>query len=239
MRPTRNGARPSGQPGGGAMKILAGPLGVACLLVGALLGDAALWAGDATDPHNDHQEAVTAAAAGAHAHHHLDASQRLRRSVVDYAVPAVTLVRDDGTPVSLRTELDDGRPVIMNFIYTTCTTICPLSSQVFEQFQTAIGRDRDTVHLVSISIDPEQDTPRRLKEYTAKFHAGPSWQHYTGTLEASVRVQRAYDVYRGDKMNHTAVTLLRPAHGQSWVRLDGFATAKDLLAEYRALAAAP
>ena len=38
---------------------------------------------------------------------------------------------------------------------------------------------------MSISIDPEQDTPVRLREYAHKYHAGPGWQHYTGTLAAS------------------------------------------------------
>src|SRR5689334_11779173 len=48
------------------------------------------------------------------------------RSFREYAVPAVRLVRDDGKSVSLPDEMDDGRPVVMNFIFTTCTTICPM-----------------------------------------------------------------------------------------------------------------
>lgn len=168
-----------------------------------------------------------------HMHHHSTVTQSLQRSAATYAVPSVSLIRDDGTPVSLSTELDDGRPVVMNFIYTTCTTICPLSSQVFEQFQSDLGSERDRVHLVSISIDPEQDTPTRLEEYARRFHAQSEWQHYTGTMQASIAAQRAFDVYRGDKMNHTPVTLMRAAPGQPWVRLDGFATADDLLAVYK------
>jgi protein SCO1/2 len=57
----------------------------------------------------------------------------------------------------------------------------------------------------------------------------------TGTLDDSVAVQRAFDVYRGDKMNHQPATFLRAAPGQPWVRLEGFASAADILREYRQL----
>ena len=52
----------------------------------------------------------------------------------------------------------------------------------FEQLQEMLGEERNKVHMISISIDPEQDTPTRLREYAKKFGAGPAWQHYTGTL---------------------------------------------------------
>jgi protein SCO1 len=169
-----------------------------------------------------------------HAHHHMDPSTAVQRSTADYAVPAVSLVRDDGVRVAFPAEIDDGRPVVLNFIYTTCTTICPLSSAVFSQFQAKLGAAQDQVHLVSVSIDPEQDTPPRLRAYAKRFHAGPEWRHYTGSVQASLAVQRAFNVYRGDKMSHTPVTLLRATPGQPWVRLDGFATADDLYREFQA-----
>ena len=158
-------------------------------------------------------------------------SGSVQRSEAQYTVPDVRLVRDDGKTISLPAELDDGRPVILNFIYTSCTTICPLTSQVFEQFQKRLGNSREAVHLVSISIDPEQDTPARLRAYAKQFDAAPGWDHYTGTLAASISAQRAFDAYRGDKMSHTPLTLLRAAPGKPWIRIDGFASANDLLAE--------
>src|ERR1700758_4153136 len=129
----------------------------------------------------------------------------------DYIVPAVPLGRDDGRSVSLPEEMNDGRPVVLNFIFTSCSSVCPLTSQVFAQFQQRLGGDSDHVHLMSISVDPEEDTPARLREYAHKFHAGPGWQHYTGTMEASLAAQRAFNVWRGDKMSHTPVTFVRVA----------------------------
>ena len=166
-----------------------------------------------------------------HMHHHMMAGMTTR-TTAQYTLPSVDLVRDDGKTVSLIRELNDGRPVILTFIYTTCTTICPMVSQTLETLQSDLGSDRDKVHIVSISIDPEEDTPARLKAYAARFEAGPEWQHYTGTVEASIAAQRAFNVYRGDKMNHTPVAFLRAAPGKPWLRIDGFATPTELLAAY-------
>lgn len=173
-----------------------------------------------------------------HAQHHIMMAPETTRRVAEYSVPQVSLVRDDGMTVSLPEELNDGRPVVLSFIFTTCTAICPVISHTLSQLQDKLGADRDRVHLVSISIDPEQDTPARLAAYAKKYGAGPEWRHYTGTLSASVTTQRAFDAYRGGKMSHTPVTLLRAAPDKPWVRIEGFATANDLLAEIRNMLAA-
>jgi protein SCO1/2 len=148
-------------------------------------------------------------------------------------IPDVQLVRDDGKVVSLADEMNDGRPIVLNFIFTTCGDICPLMSSVFAQFERRLGGEADKVHLMSISIDPEQDTPARLLEYARRFHAGPGWQHYTGTLDASITAQRAFGVYRGGKMSHSAVTLLRAAPGKPWLRIEGFVKPDELVRDYR------
>jgi protein SCO1/2 len=170
----------------------------------------------------------------AHAHHR-HVVPELRRSLADYTVPRVRLVRDDGRAIQLDQELDDGRPIVLSFIYTSCTSVCPVTSHTLSELQQRLGSERDGVHFVSISIDPEYDTPQRLREYGRKFNAGPNWQHYTGTLSASVAAQRAFGVYRGDKMNHVPATLLRAKPGDRWVRIDGFATADQLLSELRGI----
>jgi protein SCO1/2 len=199
---------------------------VAALLAGSLVLPAG--AAGVPDPHAGH---TAVAAAGSEPSDTADALPAVTRSVANYVVPAIRLVRDDGLHVQLDQELNDGRPVVLNFIYTTCSGICPLASHVFSELQRDLGAGGEGVHLVSISIDPEEDTPARLRAYARKFSAGPGWQHYSGTVAASVAAQRAFDVYRGDKMGHTPVTLMRAAPGGPWVRFDGFATADLLLKE--------
>jgi protein SCO1/2 len=175
------------------------------------------------------------APADPHAHHHqmMQAPPPVARTAVNYRVPDTTLVRSDGVRVNFAHELDDGRPVLLDFIYTTCTTICPVMSQTFAEVQKRLGPDAAKVKMVSVSIDPEQDTPARLTEYSKRYRAGAQWSFYTGSVESSVAVQRAFDVYRGDKMNHSPVTLFRAAPGRPWVRLDGFATPDAVLGEVR------
>jgi protein SCO1/2 len=164
-------------------------------------------------------------------------SDAARRTGAQIAVPELHMVRQDGTPVRLDQELNDGRPVVVNFVYTSCTTICPMTSLEFESLQKRLGKDRQRVHLVSISIDPEQDTPARLRSYAQQFHAGKEWDYYTSDAATSVKAQMAFGVYRGDKMSHVPVTLLRTAPGNQWVRLDGFATAEQVYAELQGLRA--
>jgi protein SCO1/2 len=185
-----------------------------------------------------HAATAEAAMAGHEQHQAAANNKNLKISNIDYKTPDVMLVRDDGKKVAIVKEIDDGRPVLMNFIYTTCPGICPIMSQTFSQLQDRLGADKARVHMISVSIDPEEDTPPRLREYAKKFSAGPQWQHYTGTVAASVAMQKAFNAYRGDKMNHDPLTLMRAAPGKPWVRVDGFASAADLLNQYQAMVSA-
>ena len=132
--------------------------------------------------------------------------------------------------------MNDGRPVVLNFIFTSCGSICPLMSQIFAQFQRKLGADQEQ-GAPDVDLDrPGAGHPGPADRIRAAgFGAGPEWQHYTGTLQASLAAQRAFDVYRGDKMSHTPVTLLRAAPGEPWRRIDGFVTPDELLHEYRQL----
>lgn len=175
-----------------------------------------------------------------HHHHHAMPAEAdgYVRSQATYTVPDVKLVDADGARVPLRSELaDQDRPVILNFIFTTCGAVCPVMSATFSQVQAALGPERDAVRMLSISIDPEEDTPAALKAYAGKYGAGPQWRMLTGSLDDSIAVQRAFGVYRGDKMNHQPATFLRAAPDQPWVRLDGFASATDILREVGQLSA--
>lgn len=159
-------------------------------------------------------------------------SARYRRSEQRYAVPDVTLVDEAGRSVRLRELLAGEEPVMVNFIFTTCQVICPVMSRIFAGVQRELGAEAARVRLVSISIDPEQDTPERLRAYAARFGAGPGWTFLTGRTQDVVAVERAFDAYLGDKMNHRPVTLLRQRQDRPWVRLDGFASPADLAREY-------
>jgi protein SCO1/2 len=189
-------------------------------------------AGDSTNP--------PAADTMDHSHHHMQMEAPVRRSVASYPVPAVTLRDQHGRSVVLSDLLDaGGKPVMLNFIYTSCRAICPMLSALFAQVQKQLGDNAGRVHMVSISIDPEQDSPAVLAGYAARFGAGPQWEFLTGSLDDSIRTQQAFDAYRGDKMNHAPLTLLRATPGSNWVRYDGFASADTLTGELRGMLSTP
>ena len=161
------------------------------------------------------------------------------RALANYDTPDVAVIRQDGKKLSFGKELDDGRPVIMNFVFVSCSALCPMLSHLFSKVQTILAKDDQKFHLVSISIDPENDTPAKLTEYAKKFGAGSDWNFYTGTREASIAIQKAFNAYRGDKMNHTSVILMRAKPGKPWLRVEGFLSPDAVAHEYHAMLQQP
>ena len=183
--------------------------------------------------------AMAPAAAEAHDphahHHHMMQHKDFQRSEHDYRLPDLPLVTMDGGHTSLLAELDRDQPVMLNFIFATCTTICPVLSASFSSVQEKLGDERDRVRMLSVTIDPEHDTPEQLRAYAERFHAGPQWQFFTGEVDDIIAVQKAFDAYWGNKSNHEPTTFLRGAKQGPWVRLDGLASAATILEEYRGL----
>jgi len=183
--------------------------------------------------------AVTIPAVGAtqeedrHAHHkHMMKQTGYIRSVHTYEIPQLNLIDMDNNKVTLSEALGGEGPVMLNFIFTTCTTICPVLSATFSQVQRELDTEAKNVRMISVTIDPEQDTPEQLKKYATRFKAKPGWVFLTGDLKDIIATQEAFDAYRGDKMNHEPLTFLRRAPNDPWIRLEGFASTSEVIAEY-------
>jgi protein SCO1/2 len=145
----------------------------------------------------------------------------------------VGLVDQDGRATTLRSEVGGEGPVLVNFIFTSCTTICPVMSTAFAQFLAGLEpAERDRVRLVSISIDPDTDTADVLRAYAARYHAGPSWRFLTGTQAAVEAAQRAFATYRGDRSNHNPATYLRRSAKSPWEEIEGLSSAEALRRAY-------
>lgn len=195
-------------------------LPVHCVALGALILSSAGLAHDAKE-HAAHM--AKAATAG------------YQRSERAYSIPDVTLIDADGRPVQLRKLLATQDPVMMNFIFTTCGAICPVMSKVFSEVPSSLGVQAGKLRMISISIDPENDTPAKLKSYAKTYGATARWTFLTGRVADVKAIQLAFDTYRGDKMNHEPATLLHSAPDKAWVRIDGFASSDELAREYRKL----
>jgi len=189
-------------------------------------GEAESAVGDRRHDHSAHQRAAAAATAG-------EASYV--KKLTDFDTPNVTLVGRNGEEQALVALLDSDTPVMLNFIFTSCTTICPVMTSTFVEVEKQLGSEREQVQMVSISIDPEYDTPSRLAEYASARGAGEPWAFLTGDAASIRRTQVAFDAYRGNKMNHIPMTFLRADSHEPWLRIDGFAAASDIVREYRGL----
>ena len=185
--------------------------------------------------------ALASTARGQHARHEgherKPAEPRYTRTAATYAPPDVTLTDAFGAKVRLASVLEGEGPVMLQFIFTTCPTVCPVMSATFAAVQNRLGPEAEKVTLVSISIDPEHDTPERLRDYARRFKAGPRWRFLTGEAEEIVSVRKAFDAYPGDnKMRHQPLTFIRRSPGRPWLRLDGLMSAAQLVGEYERLA---
>jgi len=169
------------------------------------------------------------------AHRQMVSHKNLRRTKDSYQYQNLYVTDMSGSENSFDAFIDDSRPVIINFIFTTCTTICPIQAATFAQVQRKLGGDAGTVAMISISIDPEYDTPARLREYAERFRAGPQWQFLTGSLQTMIDVQKSFDAYNGAKMNHRPLTLIKAPGVKEWIRLDGMASAADIVSELEAI----
>lgn len=156
---------------------------------------------------------------------------RFTRTDVKVDPPAVTLVDQDGDRVDFRALTLSGKPVFVDFIYATCTTICPVLSAGYTSIQRKLGDDLDRVTLVSITIDPENDGPEELTAYLDRYRAKSGWEFLTGTRADIDAVMQAFDAYIPDKMSHKPLLFIRTPKDGSWVRLYGFAGSADLMAE--------
>lgn len=156
------------------------------------------------------------------------------RRVVSYEIPDVLLHGINREMVPLRPLLARA-PLILNFMCTSCAAACPAMGAALFEIQETLALEGSKVRMVSISLDPQQDTPERLKAYARHFLAGPEWQFLAGSESESIAVQQAFGVYDIDTLNHVPVTFLRVLPGKPWVRLMGLVTPDELLNEYRRL----
>ena len=159
----------------------------------------------------------------------LDATYQ--RSEVMVKIPDLVLTNQHAGEGSLRKLVDTSDLVAVNFIFTSCPTVCPVFSATFAELQRSLDLERIGLRLVSVSIDPAQDTPERLKSYAEKFQAGLEWQFLTGRVKDIDAVLRAFDAYRGEKMNHPQVVFLHRRDSGTWIRLDGLASPEAITAE--------
>jgi protein SCO1/2 len=133
------------------------------------------------------------------------------------SAPEFALTSQDGA----RVKLSDfrGKVVAVTFIYTLCTSTCPVLTPLMSRVQDQLGQDfGKKIAFVSITVDPERDTPEMLKLYAQMHGANPAgWSFLTGPPAAIRDVTRRYGVFASDSatgdIDHTFLTSIIDQRG--------------------------
>jgi formylglycine-generating enzyme required for sulfatase activity len=133
----------------------------------------------------------------------------------------------------LRSFLDSGKPVVIDFISTGCRSVCPGLSQGFSDLREALGAASDSVQLISLSTDPDSDGPDQMKQYLARYKSGTGWDFLTGRRADISLVMRALNASRANDLSPLPFYFLRGPGSDEWVRVKGTAGASALLQEIR------
>jgi len=140
-------------------------------------------------------------------------------------LPDVPVIDQDGRAMRFRSELLKDRTVAVNFVFTTCTTVCPALTTTMRAIQRELGeRVGQDVWLISVSVDPTVDRPERLRAFANGFGAGPGWTFLTGEPADIDRLLKAFGSAGGISA-HATTMLIGNAHSGRWVRTSGLASA--------------
>lgn len=142
------------------------------------------------------------------------------------SLPDVTVLTESGARVPFASLLRD-RTVAINFIFTSCPTVCPLMGASFGRVQKLLGK-RD-VTLISVSVDPETDTPARLAEWSKRFGAGPGWTLVTGAPADIDLLLKAFGVYTSEPGSHSPSAFIADTRRGIWRKVDGLAPPSTIL----------
>jgi cytochrome oxidase Cu insertion factor (SCO1/SenC/PrrC family) len=140
-------------------------------------------------------------------------------------IPDLKVIDQDGRSLHFYSELVHGHTVVINFIFTSCSTICPTMGANFGKLQSLVGKD---VRLISLSVDPAADTPARLRAWGERWERGQKWTLVTAAKNDSDALRRAFGVFTPDFINHSAVTWIGNDVTGEWERVDGLAAAAKI-----------
>lgn len=161
------------------------------------------------------------------------------RAAAKVTLSDATLVDQDGVQAKFRSAVIGDQIVVVDFVFTTCTTVCPVLTSIFARLQERLGdRLERGVRLVSVSLDPVRDTPARLKAYAAKYGAGPGWTWLTGKQEDVEVVLKGLGAYTPDFSAHSPMVLVGDGKSGAFTRFNGFPVQERIVEKVDELLAA-
>ena len=148
----------------------------------------------------------------------------------------ILLHTQHGDEVRFYDDLVKDKAIMVNLMFTTCPKICPANSarlsQIIDYLDPWIGSD---IHLLSLTIDPEIDTPEKLKTYWQAFGSKPGWTFLTGDYDEIDQLRRALGVYDldpvvdADKLQHSGILTFGNDRTNRWAALPILMEPKQLV----------
>jgi cytochrome oxidase Cu insertion factor (SCO1/SenC/PrrC family) len=134
-------------------------------------------------------------------------------------IPDIPVVDQHGRTLRFYTDLIKGKTVALNFIFTTCTTMCPPQTYNLRRVQQALGeRVGREVTFISLSVDPGE-RPAALQKFARRFDIAPGWYIVSASKRDLDRLLTALGAFSNDKQNHSAMTLIGNEPGHYWTRM--------------------
>jgi len=144
-------------------------------------------------------------------------------------IPDVPVQDQNGKSLNFYTDLVKGKVVAINFVFTTCTTICPPLTATFRRVQQQLAEQKSSAQLISVSVDPAIDTPERLRDFAAKFKAEPGWAFVTGNTSDINSLLQQLGVAVTNKNDHTPMILIGNDEAGYWTRAYGLSSPASLV----------
>ena len=146
------------------------------------------------------------------------------------------ILDQDARPLNFARDVIGNQIVVVNFIYTSCKTLCPISSAMFARLQEMIRDQKiSETRLVSITLDPLYDTPSRLKSYAGHYDAGSQWLWITGSQDNITAVTRGLGASNDNFRDHDSLVIVGDARTSTWTAYNTLPEPDILLAEIERL----
>jgi protein SCO1/2 len=198
---------------------------ITTLLALVLAGDIYAHEIKPVDPHAQHKMvALLAGEDGSQVQDELSAASTAKVAMAEIDLPdGLSMLNQFGNQVDLREDVIGNKIVVIDFVYTTCTTVCPVVSTILSMVKTRLieRMDKD-IALITITVDPTRDTPHRLLSYSKNFNPGAGWSWLTGDKKTVDKALSAMGAYTPNFEDHPAMVLIGDDSKSEWYRFYGF-----------------
>ena len=149
-------------------------------------------------------------------------------SPVSLSVPDIEVVNQDSQHMRFNSQVVEGRIAIVTGFFTTCSSMCPITQEKLSQVAKLLGpRLGKDVVIVSLSVDAENDTPARMKDWAEKFHIGRGWTLLSGNRTEVDTLLKSLGLFVELRQRHQSALMIGSA-ATGWVRVSSWMASEKL-----------